>query len=56
MFELMRRFVTATVLIFAAAPMFAAKPGGSAPKDPRMNGAYTFERGGWTYVHLEGSL
>ena len=24
-------------------------------KDPRLAGAYTFQRGGWTYVHLEGS-
>src|SRR5579875_3055746 len=25
------------------------------PKDPRLAGAYTFQRGGWTYVHLQGS-
>ncbi|HTW45727.1 MAG TPA: C45 family peptidase [Acidobacteriaceae bacterium] len=24
-------------------------------KDPRLEGAYRFERGGWTYVHLQGS-
>jgi hypothetical protein len=23
-------------------------------KDPRLEGAYRFERGGWTYVHLQG--
>ena len=22
--------------------------------DPRLKGAYSFERGGWVYVHLEG--
>ncbi len=27
----------------------------SHSKDPRLAGAYTFQRGGWTYVHLEGS-
>ncbi|MGC2637419.1 MAG: C45 family peptidase [Acidobacteriaceae bacterium] len=24
-------------------------------QDPRLKGAYTFQRAGWTYVHLEGS-
>ena len=24
-------------------------------KDPKLAGAYRFERGGWTYVHLEGT-
>jgi hypothetical protein len=24
-------------------------------KDPRLAGAYSFQRGGWTFVHLEGS-
>src|SRR5690348_14468003 len=24
-------------------------------KDPRLQGAYWFQRGGWTYVHLEGT-
>ena len=24
-------------------------------KDPRLAGSYTFERGGWTFVHLQGS-
>ncbi len=27
----------------------------SAPGDPRLRGAYRFERGGWIYAHLEGS-
>src|ERR1700758_1687183 len=26
----------------------------AASSDPRLKGAYSFERGGWVYVHLEG--
>jgi len=26
----------------------------AASQDPRLKGAYSFERGGWVYVHLEG--
>ena len=26
----------------------------AASQDPRLKGAYSFERGGWIYVHLEG--
>ena len=26
----------------------------SASSDPRLKGAYSFERGGWVYVHLQG--
>ncbi len=33
----------------AAAPLHAVQ------SDARLKGAYTFERGGWTYVHLEGT-
>lgn len=43
--------VTAAVT-FAATAAFALAPGSS---DPRMAGARSFQRGGWTYVHLEGS-
>ena len=28
---------------------------GAGPQDPRLQKAYRFQRGGWTYVHLEGS-
>jgi hypothetical protein len=38
---------TASVASFAAAS-------GAAP-DPRLEGAYKFHEGGWTYVHLQGS-
>src|SRR5579864_8754441 len=27
----------------------------ASPADPRLNGAYRFERGRWVYVHLQGS-
>ncbi|HKW66005.1 MAG TPA: hypothetical protein VJP04_01870, partial [Terriglobales bacterium] len=27
----------------------------SGAKDPRLGNAYRFQRGGWTYVHLEGT-
>ena len=33
----------------------AAAQAQAGPKDARLKGAYTFERGGWTYVHLEGT-
>jgi len=36
-------------LMFACAAMAATKP------DPRLDKAYRFKQGGWTYVHLEGS-
>ena len=39
------------ILAFVVASItFAA-----AIKDPRLEGSYRFERGGWTYVHLQGS-
>jgi hypothetical protein len=39
--------------IALAAPGKSAMPAAAA-SDPRLAGAYRFERGGWTYVHLEG--
>ena len=43
----------ASLLLLAAttASALAAAP---AP-DPRLSGGYTFNRDGWTYVHLEGT-
>ncbi|WP_446742994.1 C45 family autoproteolytic acyltransferase/hydolase [Silvibacterium acidisoli] len=46
----------AAVLLVSAATLCAAQK--ASPKsehDPRLDGAYRFERGGWTYVHLQGS-
>jgi hypothetical protein len=34
---------------------FAAASPATAPSDPRLQKAYRFQQGGWTYVHLEGS-
>ena len=47
---------TPSVVPMDAAPTRTAAPA-SAPisTDARLRGAYTFERDGWTYVHLEGS-
>lgn len=45
--------VAAAVSLSLTSIAFAAAPAGS--KDARLDGAYRFERGGWTYVHLQGS-
>ena len=49
-------FVAATLTVSAIAAI-PAKPGvrADAGTDPRLNGAYKFNEGGWTYVHLQGS-
>jgi len=55
-----------SLAIFAAPlPASAAGPGSAASvistasagetPDARLNGAYRFNEGGWTYVHLEGT-
>src|SRR5579864_1658871 len=38
-----------------AAARKAATTQQAGAKDPRLGNAYRFERGGWTYVHLEGT-
>jgi hypothetical protein len=43
---------TLTLLIGFSAPRRAA---GETGKDPRLAGSYSFDRGGWKYVHLEGT-
>lgn len=45
------RFVALLVLFAFGWPALAEPP---ARPDPRLKGGYTFERDGWTYVHLEG--
>jgi hypothetical protein len=43
-----------TLLLFAATVLaLSASP--QAPPDPRLEGGYKFNQGGWTYVHLQGS-
>jgi len=44
--------------LFAATAIFLVSVTsvfGQAAKDPRLAGAYSFDRGGWKYVHLEGT-
>src|ERR1035438_5093174 len=43
------------LLAFSIVPAFAAAPEASAADDARLNGAYKFNEGGWTYVHLQGT-
>ena len=47
----------ALAVLLLAASMGAAQSqnAGSAASDPRLQKAYRFQQGGWTYVHLEGS-
>lgn len=56
----MRKLIQPLALAAAliAVPAFAAhaaQPRTHAHKDARLAGSYTFQRGGWTYVHLQGS-
>ena len=41
--------------VVQAAAIKAAHAREAGAKDPRLLNAYRFERGGWTYVHLEGT-
>src|SRR5450631_2166532 len=43
------------VLGMAVTIACVAMAAGVAPPDPRLQKAYRFQQGGWTYVHLEGS-
>ncbi len=56
---LSRRLVSIGLIAFflaaAAARPSPAAPPGSPTSDPRLAGAYRFERDGWVYIHLEGS-
>ncbi|HTS37969.1 MAG TPA: C45 family peptidase [Candidatus Solibacter sp.] len=45
------RLISAGVVLLSACVAFA----GSGQSDTRLQKAYRFQRGGWTYVHLEGS-
>ncbi len=45
--------VVAVILCFAMAPTEASEAQGAVPEQVR--GAYRFEKGGWIYVHLQGS-
>ena len=47
------RGVGALGMVLAVVALVAGAPGGSA--GARLQKAYRFQKGGWTYVHLEGS-
>ncbi len=52
--------ISAALFVFCWAPIIASAsaPTGSGKaqsSDPRLEKSYRFEKGGWTYVHLEGS-
>lgn len=53
MSNLVRRAVAAAIFLIAVSMCSAQQK--DAPSNPRLNKAYRFEKGGWTYVHLEGS-
>ena len=44
-------------VMILAASVCEAQPqeSGAASSDPRLQNSYRFQKGGWTYVHLEGS-
>ena len=47
--------LAALILALPVLTVHAAASGQAGQNDPRMKGAYSFQRGGWTYVHLEGT-
>jgi len=49
------RAVAVAVMLAASMCVGRAQEAGSASSDPRLQKAYRFQKGGWTYVHLEGS-
>ena len=49
----MTRF--AARLVFAASLTVALAASGTSAQDARLHGAYKFNQGCWTYVHLEGT-
>jgi hypothetical protein len=51
--QLLRGGVVAVGLAVLACAAHAS--GAGSPSDARLQKAYRFQRGGWTYVHLEGS-
>ena len=51
--QLLRSGVVAVAVAVLACAAHAS--GAGSPSDARLQKAYRFQRGGWTYVHLEGS-
>ena len=51
---MLNRFVR-SICVFALMSAAAAFAAGSGSPDARLQKAYRFQKGGWTYVHVEGS-
>lgn len=52
--------ISAALFVLCCAPILAsasapANSGKAQSSDPRLEKSYRFQKGGWTYVHLEGS-
>jgi len=45
----------AALLAFVTVSLAALSASTAAAQDPRLHGAYKFDEGGWTYLHLEGT-
>ena len=50
-----RRFAVYLLLAGAMGLSCAALAASADSSDPRLQKAYKFQQGGWTYVHLEGT-
>jgi hypothetical protein len=48
-------FAVGLGLMVASTSLVQAQASGTTSSDPRLQKAYRFQQGGWTYVHLEGS-
>ena len=53
--SVLARAVAVAVMLAASMRVGHAQEAGSASSDQRLQKAYRFQKGGWTYVHLEGS-
>ena len=52
----MARPIRCAVILLLLLPLLHARSSQANPNsDPRLKKAYRFQKGGWTYVHLEGS-
>jgi hypothetical protein len=52
-FRTIMKFAVAGLVLMMTLTSLAAA--GASPSDSRLQKAYRFQKGGWTYVHLEGS-
>jgi hypothetical protein len=51
----MRNNLLRAGIIFVCAGILTGMAAAATPANPRLQKAYRFQQGGWTYVHLEGS-